>query len=249
MILIIEYLHGVVLLRKSLKINIIRNYKKVYLQTRKDKKMKILLTLTLIIIMLMTLVACGSDNTAQNEPTVTNTPAPTPEQNEPATTPDGGNEVPDSSVDNGNGNHANGDTGDGNPETGTPVNAPAPFEQHPGDNEFFYMLSDDYIIWKYIINDFNLGELVYSRVIFFSDDGKEIDTFQKRVFESSAVAEMFYDLHAWMGFFIERVENVVYDFPVNTYNPPQIASPTDKNTVIQFLAEHRPNADVYVSKP
>jgi len=145
--------------------------------------------------MVFTLAACGGNNTTPSEPPAANTPAPTPEQNTPAPTPE-------NNSDNGNGNDS-GDNNDGNNDVhlGGPLQAPEPFESHPGDAEHFRMLSDDFVLWgeKYTARDVSTDEIIELYVTWhvafynLSDGWDEGHTLGKWVFPSDDKAEETYN--------------------------------------------------------
>ena len=157
--------------------------------------MKKLLTITLVVLVALTLVACGGgggdSGVPGNDPPVNNPPAKTPDNS--------GSNDPGSSGDTGTsdeGNSGNTGTDISIPNNGTPPNVPVPFESHSGDVGYFYVDTDDYLVFMYDI-EFDMRNPAYAfapavmyTVISF-DDRDFTEFGRKWVFESEANAASF----------------------------------------------------------
>jgi len=162
--------------------------------------------------MVLTLIACGGSN----PPPASDTPIATPPQNNtPSPTPDisgsngnGGSTNNGNSGDNGNGGGTDNGNGDDPapiiPDNGTPPNVSAPLENHAGDKGYFYVTTDDYIVWE--VRERDTDNYMTYRMYVFDEDGKVIHRNQKHVFLNETDAKTF----AEGGFGVIQIDNVVY---------------------------------------
>ncbi len=131
----------------------------------------------------------------------------------------------------------------------TPLSAPAPFETHTGDKEYFYTISDNYILYRYdkegnfdfgeIYASSQFGQLMVYVAEFYDDAGGAIGGVWKRVFENSDYAEQYAAIHEKDTWVV--VENVIY----NTEIFPLESGDKEYNS----KAYQDNGYDVYVSKP
>ncbi len=158
--------------------------------------MKKIILLTLALAMLLTLAACGGGST--DTPSGGFADIPTSSQ-------------PDKNLD---------DSGSSPqvvvniPDNGTPPDAPAPFETHPGDKGYFYVDTDDYGVFMYdtAMNPGNkagaFGPCVEYTVFSF-DERDYTSVFKKWVFDNEADAKTYSDSESSLL----AIENVVYVIP------------------------------------
>ncbi|MCL2627355.1 MAG: hypothetical protein FWD44_01485 [Oscillospiraceae bacterium] len=174
--------------------------------------MKKLIALTLALMLALTLAACGGNG--GTTPPASDTPTATPPQN------DTSSPTPDNSGDSGtDGSTDNGDSGEPAPiipDNGTPPNVPPPLESHAGDKGYFYVTTDDYIVWVEFIDPDDprfsgFGGKVYARyhVASFDESGKPTSTFYKLLFTNEADAVTHYN-NTTSGHNRALIDNIIY---------------------------------------
>ncbi|MCL2003613.1 MAG: hypothetical protein FWG72_06385 [Oscillospiraceae bacterium] len=205
--------------------------------------------LAIALIMVFALAACSdSNNNTSGGGTSNPSPSqdPAPEPSAPSQDPDPGN----GGNDPGTGDPTNGNGGDVIiPDNGTPPNVEPPLESHAGDKGYFYVLSDDYVVWtesgdnKQLMGGIEYGDnngITYY-VASFNENGGTIygSGMTKYVFSSEADAAAFFEASGRDR--LIQIGNVVYlngDWGDGNWNH-------YKDGIIEFA----PYVDMYISKP
>jgi len=142
--------------------------------------------------------------------------------------------------------------------SGTPPNVPYPLLSHPGDSEYFYVFSDDYIVLEtnvtqpsdFMGNTFPTEYLYY--LFSFDISGNVIEPiFTKHIFENDELAQISFDnLYRFSSFpaVTMIVGNVIYTMAHIEEMELMVGGSVTKERVLDFAAS-RPSGLYYVSKP
>ena len=212
------------------------------------KNTKKLRTLILALILALTLAACGGGSAPD--------PGGNQAQGNGGNDP-GGNQAPDNGGNDPGGNQTpvNGgnDPGAGGniviPDNGTPPYVEPPLESHRGDKGYFYVTTDDYVVWtdsgdnKQLMGGIEYGDnngITYF-VASFNENGDRISGMTKYVFSSEADAAAYVDTLQMKDSYIQ-IGNVVYPYMLDWGDG-------SWNHYKDGIIEYAPHDDMYFSKP